>query len=502
MNGLFLHLRKLGIDTYQEPVVYMREDSHVCRSEGFNAQARVRVSTATKSIIATLNTVSTDLLSHAEAGLSDAAWHLLDATPGEKATFQHAKPVDSMAYVRGKIFGHPIGDNEAHEIIKDIHGGRYSDIQIAAFTTVCSGDNLSLEESIAITRAMVTCGQRFDWGRSHIMDKHCVGGLPGNRTTPVVVAIATAAGLTMPKTSSRAITSPAGTADTMEVLTNVSLSFEQMRKVVDENGGCLVWGGSVSLSPTDDTIIRVERALDLDSIGQLVASVISKKVAAGSTDVLIDIPVGPTAKIRNQEVANKLVERITDTAAALDLNVRTVCTDGSQPVGWGIGPALEAKDVLAILRNEPDAPLDLRQKSLALAAEILEMGNKAESGSGLAMATQLLDSGSAYDKFVEICEAQGAFREPDTAPYHQTIEAPQGGILSYINCRSIAKLAKLAGAPADKTAGVELHCHLGQTIEKGAPIFTIHAESQGELEYAYDFYKNHTDLITITEELV
>lgn len=502
MNGLYLQLRKLGIDTYQEPVVYMREDSHVCKSEGFNAQARVRISTATKSIIATLNTVSSDLLSHREAGLSDAAWRLLEATPGEKATFQHAKPVDSMAYVRGKIFGHTIGDNEAQEIIKDIHGGRYSDIQIAAFTTVCSGDNLSLEESIAITRAMVTCGQRFDWGRSPIMDKHCVGGLPGNRTTPVVVAITTAAGLTMPKTSSRAITSPAGTADTMEVMTNVTLSFEQMRKVVEDEGGCLVWGGSVSLSPTDDTIIRVERALDLDSIGQLVASVISKKVAAGSTDVLIDIPVGPTAKIRNQEVADKLVERITATANALNLNIRTICSDGSQPVGWGIGPALEAKDVLAILRNEPFAPLDLRQRSLTLAAEILEMGKIAEPGKGMQVATELLDSGAAYKKFISICEAQGLFREPETAPHQRTISATRAGILSYINCRSIARLAKLAGAPADKTAGVELHCHLGQTLEQGAPIFTIHAEAKGELEYAYDFYKTHTDLLTITEELV
>ncbi|MCV6606385.1 MAG: thymidine phosphorylase, partial [Porticoccaceae bacterium] len=212
-----------------------------------------------------------------------------------------------------------------------------------------------------------------------MLDKHCVGGLPGNRTTPVVTAIIAANDLTMPKTSSRAITSPAGTADTMETITTVQLEFEQMRNVVETEGACLAWGGSVSLSPTDDIVIRVERALDLDSEGQLVASVISKKVAAGSKQVLIDIPVGPTAKVRSQAMAQNLRRLLEKTGAALGLEVRTVVTDGSQPIGTGIGPALEARDVLQVLANDGHAPQDLREKSLLLAGEMLEMAEKAET---------------------------------------------------------------------------------------------------------------------------
>ena len=210
---------------------------------------------------------------------------------------------------------------------------------------------MDLQETIDLTRAMVGAGERIDWGRAPIADKHCVGGLPGNRTTPIVVAIAAAAGLTMPKTSSRAITSPAGTADVMETLTRVDLDVPAMRRVVESEGGCFVWGGALTLSPADDVLVRVERSLDLDSDAQLVASVLSKKIAAGATHALIDIPVGPTAKVRTEEHAQRLQALLEQVAAAHGLQLRALRTCGAQPVGAGVGPALEAHDVLAVLRG-------------------------------------------------------------------------------------------------------------------------------------------------------
>src|SRR5207342_2314958 len=194
-----------------------------------------------------------------------------------------------------------------------------SDIELAAFVTACAGDRMDLDESVALTRAMISVGERLDWGGGPVLDKHCVGGLPGNRTTPIVVAIIAAAGYRIPKTSSRAITSPAGTADAMEVMAPVALDLPGMRRVVEKEGGCIVWGGNVRLSPADDILIRVERPLDFDSDGQLVASILSKKVAAGSTHVLIDMPVGPTAKVRSLESAMSLQARLLTTASALGL---------------------------------------------------------------------------------------------------------------------------------------------------------------------------------------
>lgn len=497
----YLKLKPMGIDMHQQLAVFMRSDCHVAKAEGFNAQARVEVRTKDASITATLVLVTDGLLSHEEAGLSDAAWRQLGKPiEGEKAWFRHAPPVESMSCVRGKLYGQRFTENSAQNIIQDIKAGRYSDIQMAAYVTACAGDRLDLDETIAITQAMIDSGKRFQWPFDKVMDKHCVGGLPGNRTTPIVVAIVAANGLHMPKTSSRAITSPAGTADTMEALTNVQLAFEQMQQVVEEQGACLAWGGSVSLSPTDDMIIRIERALDLDSEGQLVASVISKKVAAGAKQVLIDIPVGPTAKVRTHDMAEKLATILIETGKAVGLEVRTIITDGSQPIGHGIGPSLEAKDVLAVLKNSNSAPKDLLEKSLHLAAILLEMGEKAAYRQGYELAKKTLENGQALAKFKEICQAQGDWKTPEKAPYQHCIRSQRDGTVTYFNNRFISRLASLAGAPNNKTAGIELHVHLGETLSVGDPLITLHAEAPGELDYALEFYKGHEDMIRIEGE--
>ena len=417
--------------------------------------------------------------------------------------FRHAPPVESMSHVRGKLYGKALSAAGAREIIGDISHGHYSDIQLSAYVTACAANNLSIEETIHVTRAMVEAGRRFNWGEGRIIvDKHCVGGLPGNRTTPIVVAIVAANGLIMPKSPSRAITSPAGTADPMETLTDVNLGFDRMRDVVEKEGACLAWGGAVALSPTDDIIIRVERALDLDSEGQLVASVISKKVAAGSTHVLIDIPVGPTAKVRSPELAERLSEALTQAGAAMGMTIKTLISDGSQPVGVGIGPALEAKDVLAVLKNDAAAPHDLRQRALTLAAAMLEMGQVCRERQGLALATETLDSGRAWEKFKAICMAQGGLREPPTAEYVHTLVAPRGGVVAMLNNRVISRLASLAGAPVAKAAGVCMHVRLGDVVEAGQALLSIHAEASGELEYALDFYHSHPQILHIEEEVV
>ncbi len=496
----FLYLKRLGIDTLQEPVVYMRKDCHVCRSEGFNALSRVRVSTDKQSIIATLHQVSEDWLSHQHAGLSEAAWRLLDAEDLQIAHFSHTRPVDSMSFVRGKLYGNPLDQEAIDAVIDDITTGRYSDVQLAAFVTACAGSRLDESEVAGLTRAMVNAGKRIDWGEGLTMDKHCVGGLPGNRTTPIVVAIVTACGLRMPKTSSRAITSPAGTADTMEVLAPVNLSLKQMQQVVEKEGGCIAWGGSVSLSPADDILIRIERALDLDSEGQLVASVLSKKVAAGSTHVLIDIPVGTTAKVRSRSYARRLAKHLHYTGERLGLHLQTYFSDGSQPVGFGIGPALEARDLVAVFNNREHAPTDLKDRALMLAGNLLEMGNRAPEGMGLQVAKQCLESGAAWQKFLAICEAQGGYGEPPVATHTYQVAAENNGVVAYINNRFIAKLAKLAGAPGAAVAGVDFHVKLGQKVSRHTPLFTIHAEARGELEYALEFLNHHPGEIRVEEE--
>ena len=495
-----LRLRRLGIDTYQEPVLYMHRDCPVCRSEGFEAQSRVELHVDGRTVVATLNMVHGSFLDVGEAGVSEAAWRLLGAPEGASVTLRHPAPLESLGHVRAKVYGRKLTATALRAVIEDVAAGRYSELQLAAFVTACAGERLDLDETVALTRAMVDVGERMDWGPGLVLDKHCVGGLPGNRTTMIVVPIVAACGLRMPKTSSRAITSPAGTADTMETVAPVALDVAAIRRVVERTGGCIVWGGAVRLSPADDILIRVERPLDLDSQGQLVASVLSKKSAAGSTHVLIDIPVGPTAKVRSHEAANVLAHQLQSTAHAIGLKLRVVQTDGSAPVGFGIGPALEARDVLAVLRNEAGAPADLAQRSLLLAGHLLEMGGVAPEGAGAALAHAVLADGRAWRKFQDICEAQGGMRTPLPSACRHEVPALRSGCVLGIDNRRLARIAKLAGAPGDPGAGIDLHVRVGDFVERGQPLFSLYADTPGELAYALDYASVQSETIHVSED--
>jgi thymidine phosphorylase len=495
-----LRLRRLGIDTYDDPVIYMRADCPVCRSEGFGAHSRITVALNGKRIVATLHIVTSDLLRADEASLSESAWTLLGAQDGDLIGLSHPEPVESLSHVRAKMYGQRLEAAAMDAIVKDVAARRYSDIHLAAFVSACAGDRLNAAETIALTRAMVDVGERIRWERAPIVDKHSVGGLPGNRTTPIVVAIVAAAGLTMPKTSSRSITSPAGTADTMETLAPVNLDIEAMRRVVERERGCIVWGGAMHLSPADDILIRVERPLDLDSEGQMVASILSKKAAAGSTHVVIDMPVGATAKVRDEASASILRELLIEVGRAVGLEVRVIASDGAQPVGRRIGPALEARDVLAVLQGTPDAPPDLRERSLCLAGEILELACQSPAGRGISDARAILDDGQAWSKFQAICEAQGGMRVPPVATYRQVVSAVRAGHVIRIDNRRLARIAKLAGAPASPAAGLELDVAVGTRVERAQPLFTIHAQAPGELEYALNYLAGKPEVIELAEE--
>lgn len=492
-----LRLKKLGIDTYKEAVIFMRKDCHVCRSEGFEVHTRIRVSLKDRDIIATLNTIDNGLLTHHEVSLSAYAWELLQASEGDEVYLSHPNPLQSLSFVRSKVYGNTLKFQEMQHIITDITVGYYSNIDIATFLTACAGGRLNDSEIINLTRAMFESGEKLSWSNNMVVDKHCIGGLPGNRTTLIVVPIVAAFGMTMPKTSSRAITSPAGTADAMETLAPVELDIKAMQYVVGKEGGCIVWGGAVNLSPADDVLIRVESAMDLDSEGQLIASVISKKLAAGSTHLVLDIPIGPTVKVRSLLAAQNLSELFKRVTKEFNIDSKIIITDGTQPVGRGIGPALEAKDALAVLQNQSDAPQDLRKRALLLAGKIIEFSPDVKVGEGEKMATQLLKEGKAWKKFQAICDAQGGLREPPTASFMHEIRAKKRGRVSYIDNRQLSRLAKLAGAPHDKSAGIMLHTPLNKRVEKDEPLFTIHAESKGELRYALSLLTQIPDIVQV-----
>ena len=492
-----LRPRRMGIDTGGEHVVYLLHGAPACHGEGFGPHSRLQLSVGSRRVMATLAIVQGGALAADEIGLSESVWLHLQPTAHERVSLSHPPSVESLPSVRAKLYGRTLSEAELRAIVTDIAAQRYSNIEMAAFIAGCSGDHLALDEVVALTGAMVDTGTRLRWPVPVVVDKHCVGGLPGNRTTPIVVAIATALGLTMPKTSSRAITSPAGTADTMAVLTPVDLDIERMRRTVERTGGCLVWGGAINLAPVDDTLIHIERALDIDSPGQLVASILSKKIAAGSTHVVIDMPVGPTAKVREPRHAGMLEQMLLAVAARFGLGLTVLRTDGLQPVGRGVGPALEARDVLAVLQNLTSQPLDLRERALALAAVVLETAGRAGADTSLALARECLDSGQAWRQFQAICEAQGGLRTPGVAPYRHPVVASTSGKVEGIDNRRLAQAAKLAGAPFSPLAGLTIDVRVGAPVVREQPLFTLHAQSPGEVAYAMEYVARHPDIVRI-----
>lgn len=491
MDNQKLKLRRIFIDTYRENVAYLHRECAVYRAEGFQALSKVKICADGKRILAVLNVVDDDnIVNVGQLGLSEEAFAKLRLREGRKVTIEHAEPPESMNAVRRKIAGERLDQEDFRNIISDITERRYSKTEISAFLVASGQSDMDRDEVFFLTRAMLEVGEKLDWDESLVVDKHCIGGIPGNRTSMLVVPIVAAHGMLIPKTSSRAITSPAGTSDTMEVLANVELDIKTLHNIVRKHRACLAWGGTAQLSPADEIMIAVERPLGIDSLGQMVASILSKKMSAGSTHLLIDIPVGPSAKVRHMRQAQRLRKLFEFVGDRLGIHLEAVITDGRQPVGYGIGPVLESRDVMLVLQNSSETADDLRQKSLRLAGRIIEFDPDVRGGNGYAIARDILDSGRALDMMKTIIKAQGIqTRVFELGKLTHTVCAAKSGVVAGIDNLRMANIARFAGAPMDKGAGVDLFKKLGDRVIKGEPLYRIYSEYPADFNFAIELCK-------------
>ncbi|VVC01234.1 AMP phosphorylase [uncultured archaeon] len=406
---------------------------------------------------------------------------------GEKVEIVHMDMPDSIGFIKKKLDKGTLTEDEIKVIVEEIMDNELSEIEISAWISAAYINGLSDSEIVALANCTVSSGEKLELGKKPIVDKHCIGGVAGNRTTMVITPIIAAAGLYIPKTSSRSITSAAGTADTMEVLCNVTFTMDELRKMVLKTNGAIVWGGGMKLAPVDDKLIRIRHPLSLDPEGMLLASILGKKRAVGAEYVIIDIPVGRGVKVPYYERGQELGKHFLRIGKQLNMNVEALITDGAEPVGNGIGPSLECMDVLKVLSGE--GPEDLKHKSVLMAGKLLELSGKAAPEQGYRIAEELLLSGKALSKFRQIIEAQGG--NPNVKltdlPLGQctyTVKAETSGAIYHIDNHTMSKIARIAGAPRAKGAGVLLHRARGDHIVPGDPLFTIYAESEQMLDYA------------------
>ncbi len=494
-------VKVLDISTGKNRIVLNKREA---QSHGIHAGYRAVVKQGKEEIVAVVEVAGDDVIPRGYVGVYKDFATRTGIGEGNVVEILNMPRPDSLTYIRKKM------DNKVHEpheidaIITDMMENKLNESELGAWVSAVYINGLNENETVALTEAIAHSGEMLDLGKPIVADKHCIGGVPGNRTTMILVPIVAANNIYIPKTSSRAITSPAGTADTMEVLANVNLNIDELREVVMKSHGAMVWGGNLNLAPADDRLIEIRNPLHLDPKGMLLASIMAKKRCVHANHVLIDIPMGPSAKIEKYKDAEELAQDFINIGRGLGMHVEVIITDGSQPIGHGAGPILEARDVLSVL--EGNGPRDLMEKGTMMAGKILEMCGKAKPGEGQALAKKTLESGKALAKMREIIGLQGGnenVKIDDLVPgqYTYDVEATKEGRILYIDNKAISQLARIAGSPLDKGAGIYLWKSKGDMVRKGDKLFTIYAESEAKLEFAIKALE-HLDAIKLEKMLL
>ena len=472
--------KPIGLEAFGKSVVILHIDD--AAELGTRSSGRVQLLHGDKGLTAIVNTTGR-IVMRGEVGVYKEVQDALGLWGGEVVDVDVASPPTSLSYIRNRLEGRKLNSHEISEIIRDTVRGNLSEIEIASFVTSLNTFHLDLDEATSLSMAMVESGKTLNLNRKLIVDKHSIGGVPGDKTTLVVVPVIASCGLTIPKSSSRAITSAAGSADRAEALMPVNLEIEEVRRVVEKIGGCVVWGGALQLAPADDLFVQVEYPLSIDPL--LLPSIVSKKKAVGAEYVVVDIPLGMGAKVKTIADARLLARDFMELGKRLGMRIQCAITNGNQPIGHAIGPALEAREALETLTRKHSVP-DLIDKATDIAGMIIDMTGSVD---GKRIAAAALSQGKAEKKMREIIAEQGGDQEikpEDIKVGEKTLgfDSTESGFVLWINSSKLVETARLAGAPKDKGAGLLLHKKIGDTVHQGEKLLSLYAEKSGKLEKA------------------
>lgn len=403
--------------------------------------------------------------------------------------------------IRKKLVGKKLTYPEILAIMDQISKEKLGNVLTTYFAASGYAEGFSNQEIYFLTKAMVATGERLHF-KGIVADKHSIGGVPGTRTTLIVVPIVAAAGFKIPKSSSRAITTPGGTADDMEVLAPVEFTKKQIYALVAKTNACIVWGGSVNIAPADDILIQVEEPLSFESYDKILVSIMAKKVAFGSNHLVVDLPYGEMVKVHRIKDAEVLKQKFIDLAEKFKIKTKVLIHRTDEPAGRGIGPVLETRDALRVLEQTTERPLDLEVRSLNLAGTLLDLCLKDSPqsqrveiaktyGNGIGWATHLLHSGAAMAKMKEIIKAQGGnphIESADLKPgkHSVTVKANKGGTVRKMNIKNATIIAKILGAPKHKRAGIYFYKKTNEIVAKGESLCTLYSDTVYNLKEAKD----------------
>ncbi|MEF8873168.1 MAG: AMP phosphorylase [Candidatus Thermoplasmatota archaeon] len=474
-----LKTKRIDLESGDHVVILHRKDAE---RMDLRSQSRVSVSKDGETATAVVK-ISESLIDEGEIGLVKKVIDEIKAVEGDSLNVNQAGRPEAVEHIREKLEGEELSTHGINEIIQDIVEGRLSDIELSAYVSGVYAKGMNNREIKDLIHAMIDTGERIEFDKHPVFDHHSIGGVPGNKITLLIVPIVAAAGLMIPKTSSRAISSAGGTADIFETLTDVSLRVNEIKEIAEDVGGTIAWGGAVKLAPSDDMIIRAEYPLRIDPYPQVLASVLSKKKAAGAEYLVMDIPVGDHTKVESREKGRKYARDFVSLGEEIGIETKCALSYGGQPVGRAVGPAIEAKEALRALEGK-EVPSSLIEKSTTLAGMVLEQGGIRD---GKEEAKRLLNNGEALDKMKQIIDRQGGDPEVtsddvEIGEHSKDIYAAEEGYVDSINNDQIIKIVRSAGGPYCKGAGLFLNKKKGDKVEKDEILYTIYSESESDLQ--------------------
>jgi thymidine phosphorylase len=484
----YLKAKKIDFTSGSGKIILINTKSAV--DEGIQAGARLQItSPITKETHIVYVEITENIVGHHEVGVSNEMWEDMGLKAHQLLAIDLVPQPKSLEYVRKKLTRHELNYKEIKAILDDIVTGKLGPIETAYFAGCGFNPGFNDEELYHLTKAMAESGDKIKWPYEKVIDKHSIGGLAGKGITPIVVSIIASKGLIIPNTSTRAITAPAGTTDVMEVFCEMEFSKEEITDLVRKNNACIIWGGGLDLAPADEALIEIEKPIGIELYDKFIVSILAKKVAMGLTHYVLDIPSGPDTKVHNQEDVHMIREKFEKLSERFGIKVKVVNRQPLGPDGRGVGPSLEARDILYVLQQKPDRYLPLEDVALMLAGELLELADEAKPGKGYDSAKKELTSGRAYKKFKQLIAAQKG--NPDIQPEDIEVgdithefKAIKKGMIKDIENHVIKEVAHALGTPNIAKAGIFFHKQVGEKFNKDDTLFTLYTTSESRLELA------------------
>ena len=411
----------------------------------------------------------------------------------------------SMQAIRKKLLWKKITDEEIDAIIEDIKNNKIHELVLAYYVATSFFYKSDIHELAYTTKATAYTWDMYRFP-GIVAWKYCIWWVPGNETTMIVIPILASLWITVPKTFSKAITSPAATGECVNVLMDIEFDKQEVIRITDKVGDCLVWNEKLNLAPVNDRIIKVSAPLGMEPYARMISSIMAKNYAMWINHCLIDIPMWPTAKVATMKDAKRVAKRFQEIWEYLWIKMDVEITDGSQPIGRWIWACLQAREALRILQQHKDKSEDLEQKAIFLAAKILLLCWAAGSLSNAKnLAKTQLENGEAWKKMQEIIKAQNwdpniKSEDIQLGKFSHDVTADKDCIISKVDMRHLNTMVRWLWAPKEYQAGIYLHKRLWDKVKRWEVIYTIYSPSANkanlvkEMQKEKDFYTYSTKI--------